>query len=215
MELETNDLTFVSSIQGLFFSYGRLAFLKGHLLISGCGQSHGSVKNGWNYLWEQFWSKQPERTETGVRLRVVECENDLEKKTWTLKSYCTMYTVHIVSRPVLSLCTHAHTHVPHPHINPVFNQGLHWLLWATRCACSPSVLLHQLPTPPAAGALPVSPATAPQGCVIYVELNTTECGCHVSRETHAIYAPGSKTSAMHVNTSLFTTVGLCINLILA
>jgi len=89
--------------------------------------------------------------------------------------------------------THTHTHVPHPHINPVFNQGLHWLLWATRCACSPSVLLHQLPTPPAASALPASPATAPQGCVIYVELNTMECGCHVSRETHAIYAPGAKT----------------------
>ena len=26
------------------------------------------------------------RTETGVRLEVVECENDLEKKTQTLKS---------------------------------------------------------------------------------------------------------------------------------
>ena len=25
-------------------------------------------------------------TEAGVGLRVVECENDLEKKTWTLKS---------------------------------------------------------------------------------------------------------------------------------
>ena len=26
------------------------------LLIDGCGQSHVSAKNGWNYLWEQFWA---------------------------------------------------------------------------------------------------------------------------------------------------------------
>jgi len=50
------------------------------LLIGGCGQSHVSAKHGWNYLWEQFWAQQAERTETGVRLRVVESENDLEKK---------------------------------------------------------------------------------------------------------------------------------------
>ena len=28
--------------------------LSRRLLIGGCGQSHVSVKNGWNYLWEQF-----------------------------------------------------------------------------------------------------------------------------------------------------------------
>jgi len=26
------------------------------LLISGCGQSCVSVKDGWNYLWEQLWA---------------------------------------------------------------------------------------------------------------------------------------------------------------
>ena len=50
------------------------------LLIGRCGQSYVSAKHGWNYLWEQFWALQAERTETGVRLRVVERENDLEKK---------------------------------------------------------------------------------------------------------------------------------------
>ena len=29
-------------------------FLTRHLQIGGCGQSIVSVKNGWNYLWEQF-----------------------------------------------------------------------------------------------------------------------------------------------------------------
>ena len=34
-----------------------------------------------------FEPNNPTRTETGVRLRVVEGENDLEKKTWTPKSF--------------------------------------------------------------------------------------------------------------------------------
>ena len=41
------------------------------LLISGCGQSHVSVKDGWNYFWEQFWAQQPNRTETRIHLRAV------------------------------------------------------------------------------------------------------------------------------------------------
>jgi len=27
-----------------------------HSLIDWCGQSHVSVKDGWNYLWQQFWA---------------------------------------------------------------------------------------------------------------------------------------------------------------
>ena len=61
--------------------------LSRHLLIGGCDHSRISVKYGWNYLWEQFWAQQPDRTETGVCWRVIiECENDLEKKTRTPKS---------------------------------------------------------------------------------------------------------------------------------
>jgi len=30
--------------------------LSTHLLIGRRGQNHVSVKNGWNYLWEQFWA---------------------------------------------------------------------------------------------------------------------------------------------------------------
>jgi len=54
-----------------------------HLLIGGCGQSHVSAKHGWNYLWSgsSFEPNKPREHETGVRLRVVESENDLEKKT--------------------------------------------------------------------------------------------------------------------------------------
>ena len=33
-----------------------------------------------------FEPNKPTEQKLGVHLRVVECENDLEKKTWTLKS---------------------------------------------------------------------------------------------------------------------------------
>ena len=56
------------------------------LLFVGHGQSHVSVK-GWLKLSLGVLSLTTTRTETGVRLRVLQSENDLEKKTWTLKSY--------------------------------------------------------------------------------------------------------------------------------
>ena len=56
------------------------------MLIGRCGQSHVSAKDCLNCLREQLWAQQLDRTETGVRLRVLESENDLEKKTRTLKS---------------------------------------------------------------------------------------------------------------------------------
>jgi len=44
----------ISSVQGLFFSYGRFAFLERLknrcLLIGGCGQTHISIKDGCSYL---------------------------------------------------------------------------------------------------------------------------------------------------------------------
>jgi len=43
-----------------------LTVLIGCLLIG--GQCHISAKDGWNYIWEQFWAQQPDRTETGVHL---------------------------------------------------------------------------------------------------------------------------------------------------
>ena len=60
----------ISSIQGPFLATAGWHFsrdLARHLLIGGCDQSHISVK------------------ETRVPLRGVECENDLEKKTWNLE----------------------------------------------------------------------------------------------------------------------------------
>ena len=70
-----------SAKAGCHFSRG----LSRCLLFGGCGQSHISVK-GWLKLpLRTVLSLTTNRTETGVHLRVLESENDLEKKTWTLK----------------------------------------------------------------------------------------------------------------------------------
>jgi len=54
---------------------------------------HVSAEDRWNYLWELFLAQLPHRTETGVRLQVLESENDFEKKTWTLKSYTNIIVI--------------------------------------------------------------------------------------------------------------------------
>jgi len=53
-----------------------------------------------------FEPNQAERTETGVRSRVVESENDLEKKTWALKSSYSSFVRMVHSSVVLVRCLH-------------------------------------------------------------------------------------------------------------
>ena len=56
------------------------------LLIGGCGHSTYLLSMAEITSGSSFEPNNPDRTETGVCLRVIECENDLEKKTRTPKS---------------------------------------------------------------------------------------------------------------------------------